>query len=488
MLIAAISTGVPGHSGVDAIDERDGLMLRVTESDLNAVLSDLSDANGWRRFEGLREKNSRGVHDFRYDVRLSPPWLELDGEAGGMSLGFDIVEADLNVGRIERRVGGMSLRCENIGVRVEPARPVDVELSFALPVHGGALQLRPTTVTVDGGKREFRLIKPSACRAGILPRSISWWLGKPALRRRLSRLDDILLSRVERLASEIEQDRGLLRSRWELSAGTLDLKVARSTIDGEALSLSMDVTGRSTQEVREPVDPPVIPSVGSHIALSGDLVNAVLAANGPREAGAPKQARGNMHELLTSESIYTLIPGLRDFPDLGQMRFRVRVDATPRLSLSSHDDPLDPGRGARIGLSVGSLAIEFFGKEGEQPIGELRIVSGEIDLVPYVNSVAGVSFEVVRNDWRVAGYGIEQDEYLIAAMLQELVFGEFFETQYEPLLRDGVVLAKTEFLPTGFRVVDGYLVVDLVAGDAVSSTESTDAVSSAALPNSHANK
>ena len=46
-------------------------------------------------------------------------------------------------------------------------------------------------------------------------------------------------------------------------------------------------------------------------------------------------------------------------------------------------------------------------------------------------------------------------------MLQEMVFGEMFETRYDPLWRDAFRVGDTEFVPQGFTSVPGYLVIEL---------------------------
>ena len=61
----------------------------------------------------------------------------------------------------------------------------------------------------------------------------------------------------------------------------------------------------------------------------------------------------------------------------------------------------------------------------------------------------------------VSAQGIEQNSELIAATLQELVFGELFETRYDPLLREGVVLGSATFQPAYFEVDNGYLLIGL---------------------------
>jgi hypothetical protein len=67
----------------------------------------------------------------------------------------------------------------------------------------------------------------------------------------------------------------------------------------------------------------------------------------------------------------------------------------------------------------------------------------------------------VENQWQVSSSGIEFDEDLVAATLQEITFGKIFATSYEPLLKRTLRLGETEFVPQSFGVTDGYLVIAL---------------------------
>jgi hypothetical protein len=67
----------------------------------------------------------------------------------------------------------------------------------------------------------------------------------------------------------------------------------------------------------------------------------------------------------------------------------------------------------------------------------------------------------VENEWRVSSAGLEFDEDLAAATLQELAFGKIFATGYAPVLLRTLQLGGTEFLPQSFAVNGSYLVIGL---------------------------
>ncbi len=86
-----------------------------------------------------------------------------------------------------------------------------------------------------------------------------------------------------------------------------------------------------------------------------------------------------------------------------------------------------------------------------------------------MSALGGVSFEIAENEWHVSSSGIEFDDTLFSATLQELAFAEMFETVYEPLLRDGIRVGETRLVPHGFSAAGDYLVVELAAIPAGSS-------------------
>jgi hypothetical protein len=76
--------------------------------------------------------------------------------------------------------------------------------------------------------------------------------------------------------------------------------------------------------------------------------------------------------------------------------------------------------------------------------------------------VDGISFRLLENRWRTSSTGLEVDDALVGAVLQEIVFGKIFETGYEPLLTRDLRIGKTAFRPRSFTAVDGYLLIGLV--------------------------
>ena len=75
--------------------------------------------------------------------------------------------------------------------------------------------------------------------------------------------------------------------------------------------------------------------------------------------------------------------------------------------------------------------------------------------------LGGIPYWLVENQWKVSSSGLEFDEDLVAATLQEVTFGKIFQTSYDPVLTRTLHLGKTVFVPQSFAVNDGYLLIGL---------------------------
>ena len=78
-----------------------------------------------------------------------------------------------------------------------------------------------------------------------------------------------------------------------------------------------------------------------------------------------------------------------------------------------------------------------------------------------VGTIGGVSFELLENEWKVSSVGIESNDTLVAATIQELIFGEVFETTYDPPLRNQLKVGRAVFVPREFARVGHHLVIGL---------------------------
>lgn len=458
LLLAAPEASAAGLAA--AISEPDAVLIKLTEEHLNLFLSSAARANGWPRVAGYRKEVSRGVHDFRYEAALSGPVLTL-GPGGAAQVSFDIRQADLRIGRLERRLLRLPLRCDNLGLRLEPARQVEVDLDLRFRIEDGDLRLSPEQVSVTSSKKDFRLIKPSRCRHALLPKWLLWQLGKPRLRRRMERIDQILQARVDEMADELNGRHGLLRERFEFDGEETYLAPRWLETGQGSLLLGLDFTGKG-----EPAPAPgwvthAVPGAPrSFVALSESFLNTFLKLALSGAPTEPRRPGAYLARLLRSDAVYTLIPGLRTLASTENVRFSLRMGTPPRLELRAVESETEA---ALIRILLGPAEIDILDGAAEEmkKLGTLVVDSGRIGVVPFPNRVGGASFRLVENEWSVSARGIEQNSELIAATLQELMFGEMFETRYDPLVREGVSIGSAAFQPAYFAVEGGYLVIGL---------------------------
>jgi hypothetical protein len=99
--------------------------------------------------------------------------------------------------------------------------------------------------------------------------------------------------------------------------------------------------------------------------------------------------------------------------------------------------------------------------EGDSLLGTLEIESSRLAVAPYLSAAGGISFDVIENEWRLSSRGIEFDEETLAAVFQELFFGEMFETRYDPVGRESFELGETKFNPRYFSLLGQHLVIGL---------------------------
>ena len=211
------------------------------------------------------------------------------------------------------------------------------------------------------------------------------------------------------------------------------------------------------------VGPAPDPSIGpaadrSFVALSEGLANALLDLTLGKLAALPIRPGGNTGKLLRGGRGRALLPGLAG-EQVGELAFVIRFLTPPRLAFDAV-----PGEGKRalIRLSFANVEIELRdeGAPEGRSLGTIVLEAGEVSVVPYLSVLGGVSLELIDNDWLVSASGVEVNERLLAAAIQELVFSRMFRTRYEPLARGDLRIGDSDIEPRYFSVEGPYLVID----------------------------
>jgi hypothetical protein len=201
----------------------------------------------------------------------------------------------------------------------------------------------------------------------------------------------------------------------------------------------------------------LLPS-GSFLGVSESFVNETTRRAASNKSSSQRRSTGNFRKLLTSNSVYALIPGLRKIDSKANVYFEVVFPVAPRFEFRRDD-----GGNALIRVVLSGVAVNIRKDEGGRKtlLGTLHVDSGRMAVVPFTNLLGGISFRMVENRWKVSSAGLEFDEDLVAATLQEITFGKIFATTYEPLLARALHLGGTEFVPSSFAVDGRYLVIGL---------------------------
>jgi hypothetical protein len=206
---------------------------------------------------------------------------------------------------------------------------------------------------------------------------------------------------------------------------------------------------------------------GSFLGLSEMFMNEVARRAVSDTSRSRRNPIGNFRKLRASDAVYALVPGLRKLASKEHIYFELAFPNPPRFEFSKLDGAGAgwSGSDARIRVHFSDVEIHIRTDEGGQKkrLGTLHVESGRMAVVPFASRLGGISFHLLENQWQVSSTGLEFDESLAAATLQELTFGKIFATTYEPLLRRAMHLGETEFLPQSFAVNGGYLVIGLDA-------------------------
>lgn len=442
--------------------EPNAVLVNISEADLNRIVQDLFRERVGPRIEGVRSDPSRGYYDLSYQAGFSEPVLQL-GSEGRMRIDLDLLDARVRVGRMERKFLRRKASCDGAGLTLDSDQPVGFAVSVRFEVLDHDIHVIPEDVTLENTKG-FRLEKPTSCRNTLLPKWLVWWIGKGKLRRKIERLDDLILDRARAGAAELNAEGGFLSRHWSFqprddSVEGSDLYLYPQNIDTSHGSLLVGFAGASTEPHETSYILPewvATESGRSYLGLSESFLNAVIGASVERLRTTPRKPRGNMSKLLRGSAALSLIPGLREVESPESIRVGLAFLNPPKIEFDTIDAAPDRAL-IRVDLSGAEMTIW----EGDSLLGTLEIESSRLAVAPYLSAAGGISFDVIENEWRLSSRGIEFDEETLAAVFQELFFGEMFETRYDPVGRESFELGETKFNPRYFSLLGQHLVIGL---------------------------
>jgi hypothetical protein len=449
------------------------VLLNVSERDLNRIIVDSFHANGGPRFAGRKERVSSSVSGLRYNALFSDPSIRL-GKDGTAKLSLDILDASLRIGRLERTIAGVQAQCEDAGLDVDPSRPLELDVALDLKIENGALRVVPRNVDIPDANERLRLVEPAQCKNTLFPKWFLWGLGEPYLRHSFGNLDEVILKRARSSAAHLEERESLLTKGWEFPKGhdndPAKLHLAPETLDMTGGSLLVGLTATSATPPLRSAPAPRLDAMGtlpagSFLGLSESFVNEIARRAASDPSRSRGKASGNFRKLRASDAIYALVPGLRKLDSKENVYFELAFPTAPRFEFRRLDSAGTGSSESQALIRVFLTGMEIYIRKDEGGkvtlLGTLHVDSARMAVVPFVNVLGGISFKVVEIEWRVSSTGVEFDNDLVAATLQEVTFGKIFSTSYAPVLLRALHLGGTEFLPQSFAVNGSYLVIGL---------------------------
>jgi hypothetical protein len=442
--------------------EPNAVILNITESDLNRIVRGLfhaADGVDGSRLEGNRTREKRGIYDFRYSAGLSEPVLELH-EDGQARVDLRILDAHLSVGRLEKKILKRRMECLDTRASLAPETPVDVSLGLRFAIEDADLRIVPEQVSLDG-MESFRLKRPARCRNNPLPEFLMWWIGKGKLRRKIERFDSVLLEKARDSAAELNEDGGLLAHEWAIERDDLpgadeSIRLYPQTLDTSHGSLLIGLAGSNGEPTPVPGEVPdwvTGRADGSFVGLSESFGNFALSRALREMDGRTEKPSDSLRRLFKSDAIFALFPGLRAMELEDRLRLGFSFHTPPRIEFAAE------AQRAVIRIRLSDLEMTLW--DEERWLGAVAVDGATISVAPYHSRLGGISFDLVENDWRLSASGIEVDKELLAATLQEMLFGEVFETRYDPVA-DGELEVGTEAFDTRFfGLVGSHLIIGL---------------------------
>ena len=460
----ALGLAAPVVAGAPAFHEPNAVLINLTEPDLNRILK-TNYRESWSHFEGQKRRVSRGVSDLSYRAELSEPVLTL-GDDGSASLDLDIVNAELSLGKIERKVLRRQVSCENTRVTVEPERPADVRLGLRFAIDDDGLHVVPEELALD--TQAFRLHRPSRCDNNPLPEFLMWWMGKGRLRHRLEALGPELLEKARAGAATLGGERGLLAEQWRLGDGE-PIRLYPNVVDTRHGSLLIGLAGSSGARPATLDSSPswvATHSDRSFVGISEGLLNYAIERSLSRLDGTPRRPSRGVRRLLRSDAFLALVPGLRNGGSRDALEVGLTVTTPPRIefdTLDGESPEASDGKQALVRIRLEGAELQLWTREGEDRrwLGSAAIDEATIGLAPYAGRLGGISLEVVENEWRVSSQGARFDDELLAATFQELLFGEAFATRFAPLGAKRLAVGASRLEPRAVTRVGSYLLIGL---------------------------
>lgn len=440
------------------------VIFNITAKDVNQLLETYDSSSKGEEIAGYLKKLGTSLEDVDYEVSIFYPRVEFQ-KNGKLKLRWYLSWASIHVG-VAKKYG---VRCENFFVDIHPKGLVSLSAEARFEMKGDKLDVRLDNNLSYALANEFDVTKPAKC-SGLSPFNGLIRLLAPEIIR--SQMDDL----GQRLAAAVIKEARVFRYIRSFSLPVpsprkIDLVFQPSAVDTRhkaiqmAFSGSLAVTDLSLDTSYSGTESIQYPSPNrehSYLAVSERYLQGLLKGIFAVSESPPIRFKANdaINQILFSESVMRLIPKLRQMDPTSRISFAVSVTSPPTLSLEPTDN------GAEVHLAAKSLILTLWNSsmEPNEEIASFRI-GPEIAFSPFVTADGNLALSLSHNDWEVETSGSGADDEMLAAILQEVTFGAFWDTTVHPFRIGPVDLGKGDFRIRRFYSDGDYLSVEVESAD-----------------------
>lgn len=442
------------------------LVVNLSAPDINRVLDEFDTTAGGQRLKGRFEKLSDSIQDVDYEIDLATPRIAFRRDSHA-AVSSELRYMKMNLGK----VSGYGLECEDMTIefdRSQQKEPIRLTGDIGIKLQGDRLLLNLASFHVSQPPNGFLVTEPKKCNGWEwLTQQLVRWV----VRSQVEDLENTLGQAIRDQLKKWNEDGSFLRfsGKFTLPA-PLDRSMefviwpARFSTAFESfylvLSASLRVERTSFGPVQSVQAVATIPPEDSRTSFVAASELFAQRALGEVFSSKLPPVRFQISQSLL-EKILPLLDqlfGLERLDESKPFELSFALDRAPHLRFTG-----TPSGAAQ--LSLESTEVGFSIWNGDmKPLESYRIGS-TLSIVPLLTEDQALALVLGQNEWEVSSSDGGGDPELVAALLQELTFGAFWDTEVHPFPLWQIPIGGSEIGPRTFRTRDGYLQLDLAIND-----------------------
>ncbi|MFQ5720236.1 MAG: hypothetical protein ACE5IK_11875, partial [Acidobacteriota bacterium] len=443
------------------------IVVNVTRDNLDTLLAqgEPADPTGGRTFAGHHDSIKGKFHQVDYTIGLSRSHLDF---AAGNTLTFStsITAANIHAEaayKMKKNGKPGRLKCRDLGITLDPARPVPIEMNVALSIEDGDVALTSGEVRLPKGTGGLTVEKPGSCRGAWILNPLVKHVVRKKLRKKVADLQNVIGAVLERTLASIGEAPRLAREidlrpplggtpvRFVLRPVALDTSHQALWI-GLALDTreAEDGTPNDPQAPLAGNRPPPPDAARSYLALSESTFRRFFRTMLGDTSPAPLwlDADSKLSGALRSSVFLHLFPAIGELSADHDIAFSLSLRTMPQISFASDDDartawidlqtttpmppsPEDPGdptcraEGFELGLWNRST-------QPARAIGSI-FIGPHLRLIPSLTPAGKLTLGLATNTWQVCARGVEGDSASLARLLTAAAIPLSLATHLRPL-------------------------------------------------------